>query len=241
MCGSLIRYTLFESISRKLSCLFLQLPDEHGGAEGMSILIDEVKKLRCCAALMLKVLVQKLRLGLKNISHKTAGKLLILSVSIFCVSACNAGPEMVSAPVKGFNHTSAEIMRFSINGAGGPRIPPNQGGGNEVCCSMLPIQWNPGLRAIIEWDKDPSPRASVKRDKYGQIDKEAYVSHSAGFSHHTATVEIPKYGEELCALQVHFLPCDQVRVSTTCYASGNPNYPDKAYFQVKEPASCSNH
>ncbi|WP_253911876.1 DUF3304 domain-containing protein [Pseudomonas sp. CVAP len=157
------------------------------------------------------------------------------------LSACHAGPELVSAPVTGYNHTSAEITRFSINGAGGPRIPPHQGGGSEVCCGIIPVQWNSGLRAIIEWDKDPNPRESLKRDQYGQIDKEDYKRHSSSYSHHTATVEIPRYAEKVCALQVHFLPCDQVRVSTTCFTSGNPNYPDKAYFQVKESTTCSNH
>ncbi|WP_285431655.1 DUF3304 domain-containing protein [Pseudomonas sp. fls2-241-R2A-110] len=206
----------------------------------MSVIIDDVKKLSCCTVLMLKVLMQKLRLGQKNISHKISGRLLVLSVSVICVSACNAGPEMVSAPITGYNHTAAEIIRFSINGAGGPSIPANQGGG-EVCCGVLPVQWAPGIRAIIEWDKDPNPYEKLKRDQYGQIVKESAVRHSAGYSHHTATVEIPKYAEKVCALQVHFLPCDKVKVSTTCFTPGNPNYPDKAYFQVKEPASCSNH
>lgn len=155
------------------------------------------------------------------------------------LSGCRSGPEMVSAPVKGFNHTSAEIMGFTINGAGGPRIPPNQGGGNEMCCSTLPLQWRPGLRATIEWDKDPNPYGPIKRDQYGQILKEALVRHSDGYSHHTATVEISKYAEGLCALQVHFLPCDQVRVSTTCFTPVHPDYPDKAYFQIKESMTCS--
>jgi hypothetical protein len=154
------------------------------------------------------------------------------------LNGCYAGPEMVSAPVTGYNHTSAEIMRFSINGAGGPRIPPNAGGGAEVCCGVLPLQWTPGLRAIIEWDKDPNPYGSIKRDQYGQILKEALVRHSDGYSHHIVTVEISKCAEGLCALQVHFLPCDQVRVSTTCFTPGHPDYPDKAYFQTQEPPTC---
>jgi len=161
----------------------------------------------------------------------------LLCVSLLELSGCHTGPEIVSAPVTGYNHTSAEIINFSINGAGGPRIPPNQSGG-EVCCGVLPVQWNSGVRAIIEWDKDPKPYESLKRDQYGQIVKESAVRHSVGYSHHTATVMIPKYAEKLCALQVHFLPCDEVRVSTTCYTPGDPNYPDKAYFQVKESMTC---
>ncbi|WP_226300274.1 DUF3304 domain-containing protein [Pseudomonas sp. MM213] len=117
-------------------------------------------------------------------------------------------------------------------------MPPNAGGGAEVCCGALPLQWNPGVRAIIEWDKDPNPYGPIKRDQNGQILKEALVRHSADYSHHTAMVEVPKYTEQLCALQVHFLPCDQVKVSTTCFTPGHPDYPDKAYFQVKGSKIC---
>ncbi|WP_259464275.1 DUF3304 domain-containing protein [Pseudomonas prosekii] len=172
--------------------------------------------------------------------HQGGGKQVYCSaLGLVGLGGCHAVPDkVVSAPVKGFNHTPAEIMRFSINGAGGARIPPNQGGGNEICCSELPKQWSPGLKAIVEWDKDLDPYGAVKRDKHGQIDKKAYVSHSAGFSHHSTTVEIPKYAKELCALQVHFLPCDQVRVSTTCFSYSHPDYPDKAYFQVQESKTC---
>ena len=158
-------------------------------------------------------------------------------VALVGVSGCHAHPEMVSASVTGYNHTSAEIIRFSINGAGGPSIPPNQAGG-EVCCGVLPVQWTSELRAFIEWDKDPKPYESLERDQYGQIVKEAAIRHTVGYSHHSATVEIPKYAEEVCALQIHFFPCDQVRVSTTCHTPGHPNYPDKAYFHVKESTKC---
>jgi hypothetical protein len=159
-------------------------------------------------------------------------------LGVLALNGCRGGPEMVSAPVTGYNHTSASIIRFSINGAGGPHIPPHQGGG-EVCCGLLPVQWNPNLKAIVEWDKDPEPYAKLERDQQGQIVKAAAVRHSAGFSHHSAIVEIPRYAEKLCALQVHFLPCDQVRVSTTCFTPGHPNYPYKTYFQLKEPSACS--
>ncbi|MDG3790399.1 DUF3304 domain-containing protein [Pseudomonas aeruginosa] len=35
---------------------------------------------------------------------------------------------MVSIPIGGYNHTSAAINKFSVNGAGGPNIGPFQGG-----------------------------------------------------------------------------------------------------------------
>jgi hypothetical protein len=145
---------------------------------------------------------------------------------------------MVSTPVTGFNHTSPAINRFSVNRAGGHPGSAFQGGATQVCCGMLPAQWNPDLRATIEWEKDPNPREIIKRDKYGHFDKEDYQRHAAHYTRHEATVEIPKYGSDFCAIQVNFLPCNQVKVSTTCYTRWHQNYPDLSYFAVRETASC---
>lgn len=162
----------------------------------------------------------------------------LLCVSLVSLYGCHTAPEMVSTPVTGFNHTSAAINRFSVNGAGGHPVSAFQGGATQVCCGMLPAQWNPDLRATIEWEKDPNPREMIKRDKYGQFDKEDYKRHVAHYSRHEATVEIPKYGSDFCAIQVHFLPCDQIRISTTCFAPRNINYPDDSLFQLEGSVIC---
>ncbi|WP_256577673.1 DUF3304 domain-containing protein [Pseudomonas sp. NFIX28] len=146
---------------------------------------------------------------------------------------------MLSAPVTGYNHTSATINSFTINGAGGPNLGPNLAGGGEVCCAALPRDWRPGLKATVMWEKDPHPGESVNWPPLGtDAYREAYRKHAAKYTQHRAVVDIPQYGEKVCALQVHFLPCDQVRVSTTCYTPGNPSYPDREYFQMKESAAC---
>ncbi len=180
--------------------------------------------------------------GFLNILESWLGALrgirFLLSMSLLSLCGCHTAPEMVSTPVTGFNHTSAAINRFSVNGAGGHPVSAFQGGATQVCCGVLPAQWYPGLRATIEWEKDPNPRELIKRDKYGQFDKEDYQRHAAHYSHHEATVEIPKYGIDFCAIQVHFLPCDQVSVSTTCFTPKHPNYPDQGYFGIKETMKC---
>ncbi|RFQ09360.1 DUF3304 domain-containing protein, partial [Pseudomonas sp. ATCC 13867] len=38
-------------------------------------------------------------------------------------------PENLPTPIEGYNHTSAAINRFTVNGGGGPNIGPHQGGG----------------------------------------------------------------------------------------------------------------
>ncbi|PMZ01956.1 hypothetical protein C1Y08_22900 [Pseudomonas sp. FW306-02-F02-AA] len=160
-------------------------------------------------------------------------------VGVLMLSACQAESKMLSAPVTGYNHTSAAINRFTVNGAGGPNLGPHLGGGAEVCCGVLPRVWNPDLKAIVEWEKDPNAGASVNWPPLGtDAYREEYRKHAAKYTRHRAVVGIPQYGEKVCALQVHFLPCDEVKVSTTCFTPSNPNYPDKAYFQVKEPAVC---
>ncbi|WP_265392655.1 DUF3304 domain-containing protein [Pseudomonas aeruginosa] len=45
---------------------------------------------------------------------------------------------MVSTPIGGYNHTSAAINRFSVNGAGGLNLGPFQGGAGQVCCGVVP-------------------------------------------------------------------------------------------------------
>ena len=100
--------------------------------------------------------------------------------------------------------------------------------------------WAPGLKAIVEWQKDPDPYAygTWKERPFSEAWMQRMDEHKQKYSHHRAVVDIPQYGESVCALQVHFLPCDQVRVSTTCYTPSNPKYPDKAYFDVKESVTC---
>lgn len=162
-------------------------------------------------------------------------------VGLSAASGCQASPEMVSTPVTGFNHTSANINSFTINGSGGPNIGPYEGGGKQVCCSVIPRDWNPNLKAVIEWEKDPNNDKSIDWPPLGtDAYREVYKRYSAKYTQHRVVVDIPRYAEKVCALQVHFLPCDQVRVSTTCMTPSNPNYPDKAYFQMKETVTCPN-
>ncbi|MCP1293380.1 DUF3304 domain-containing protein [Chromobacterium sp. S0633] len=148
--------------------------------------------------------------------------------------------EMLPAPVEGYNHTSAVINRFSVNRAGGHNIGPfNNGGGSQSCCAALPRQWRPGLMATVEWEKDPNPRdpvlTSLRPNSREWAD--AYERHAANYTQHRAVVEIPQY-QDSCAIQVHFLPCDEVRVTATCHKPSSPNFPYKDWYQIKEPKTC---
>ncbi|MFW3822395.1 T6SS immunity phospholipase A1-binding lipoprotein Tli1-KP, partial [Klebsiella pneumoniae] len=53
------------------------------------------------------------------------------------------------------------------------------------------------------------------------------------------TVLLPDYnGQDVCGITVHFLPCDDVKVTTSCWSPRNANYPIKEPVRMKEPAVC---
>ena len=103
---------------------------------------------------------------------------------------------------------------------------------------MLPSQWSPGLKMKVEWETDPNSNARLPRlgtDEY----RAAYAEHKAKYQKHTAIVELPPYETEgLCSLEVHFLPCNQVKVSTSCWRYPSPNSPIKEPLEMKDPAVC---
>ncbi|WP_246881916.1 DUF3304 domain-containing protein [Pseudomonas protegens] len=161
----------------------------------------------------------------------------LLVAGLLAASACQSESKMLSAPVTGYNHTSAAINRFSVNGAGGPNLGAYQGGGSQVCCGVVPRHWVPGLRAIVEWEKDPDPYGYIKRGKYGQLDVEDYKRHAANYSKHKMIVEIPRY-DIPGVLKVHFLPCDEVRVTAAGTSPGYPGYPYNYPMEMEEPEVC---
>jgi hypothetical protein len=55
---------------------------------------------------------------------------------------------------------------------------------------------------------------------------------------HSKDVSVPDYSEqEVCSITVHFLPCDELQVTTSCHAYGSPAYPIKTRLRLPEPQS----
>jgi hypothetical protein len=154
------------------------------------------------------------------------------------LAGCSVGEsKFLGGNLGGVNHTSAAINYFSVNGYGGPNISPH-GSRGGMCCAMLPRQWRPGLKLKVEWETDPNPNArlpALGTDEY----RAAYAIHKANYQQHSAIVDLPAYETEtLCSLKVHFLPCNQIKVTTACMAYGQPGYPIKEPLKMKEPAVC---
>ncbi|WP_122299158.1 DUF3304 domain-containing protein [Pseudomonas syringae] len=160
------------------------------------------------------------------------GLLGFLGLTLFgCSSADN---EMAGGNLSAVNHTLGAINWFSVNGYRA------HGGGGASCCIVMPVKWRPGLKANVEWEVDPNPYAKIKRKKTGYgFDDAAWAEHEGGFQRHSATVDIPEWpGTESCGLKVHFLVCNKIKVTTSCWGYGSPHNPIKEPLEMKEPAVC---
>ncbi len=164
-------------------------------------------------------------------------KRMLFILTIVMVSGCSRagnGDDYTAGDLRAKNHVAGQSINwFSVNGYGASGL----GGG--VCCVMLPMKWTPGLKAHIEWEVDPNPNEYIPFKKQGSgYEEDAYARHAANYQKHSTVVDIPEYGEKRCGITVHFLPCNQVKVTTVCEGYGTPDYPIKEPMNMKEPAQC---
>ena len=148
-------------------------------------------------------------------------------------------PVRLGAPIEGYSHTSAAINRFSVNGGGGPNLAPYGYGGGQMCCASLPVKWHPGLTVVVEWEKDPDPYAYGRWPErvFSDAWSERMKEHKTRYTHHRAVVPVAPY-ERLGAIDVHFLPCNQVAVSAVAMLPRQPGYPFNFPQKMQEPATC---
>ncbi len=156
----------------------------------------------------------------------------LLGLMLFgCRSADN---EMLGGNIKAVNHTDHAINWFSVNGYRA------SGGGGSSCCIIMPAKWLPGLKADVEWEVDPDPFAYSKWPPLGTDGyRAAQAKHKANYQYYSTAVDIPEWpGTERCGLSVHFLTCNQIKVTSSCWGYGSPNNPIKEPKNMKEPAVC---
>jgi len=162
--------------------------------------------------------------------------------------------------IEAINHTKWAISWFRVNGQSGlDIIGPYQGGGGG-CCFGVPKQWQPGMMARVDWTTGVAFASDVpeipepKRPNLGNLDaKTAHLKAVQYFRErqewdrkieklsktHSLNVPVPDYtGQKTCGITVHFLPCDQVKVTTSCADYGNPRHPIKEPLRMKEPKVC---
>ena len=144
-----------------------------------------------------------------------------------------------ASTLEAINHTPWAINRFSVDGCSGlDIIGPYQGGGGG-CCYSAPSRWQPGLTVRVDWETGVAGSKGFP----GFADRARYNSWlekmEAQKRQHSKVVPVPDYtGQKVCGLTVHFLPCDELQVTTSCYAFGSPEYPIKTPLHLPEPQSC---
>jgi len=144
-----------------------------------------------------------------------------------------------ASTIEGINHTHWAINRFGVDGRSGiDIIGPYQGGGGG-CCYIAPGKWHEGMSVRVDWetgvaypDGFPGFADEAKYDRWAEGVR-------AQKRQHTKIVPIPDYANQpVCGITVHFLPCDDVQVATSCHAYGSSDYPIKVPLHLPEPQSC---
>ncbi|MDH2066785.1 DUF3304 domain-containing protein, partial [Pantoea sp. GD03673] len=94
---------------------------------------------------------------------------------------------------------------------------------------MVRVDWETGLGYAMDfsgyenWDKYLAWRKKINAQK----------------KQHSIVVPVPDYtDQDTCGITVHFLPCDQVKVTTSCANYGRPGYPIKDPIKMAEPKVC---
>ena len=174
--------------------------------------------------------VQVVRLIMMRVLKQ--GVCAFLGLALFGCSSADS--EMAGGNIRAVNHTLGAINWFSVNGYRA------HGGGGSSCCIVMPIKWRPGLKANIEWEVDPDPFAYSKWPPLGTDGyRTAQAKHKDNYRRNKVVVDIPEWsGTESCGLKVHFLVCNQIKVTTSCWGYGSPKNPIKEPKQMKEPAVC---
>ncbi|MHC8315224.1 DUF3304 domain-containing protein [Pseudomonas sp. LB3P31] len=144
-----------------------------------------------------------------------------------------------ASTIEAINHTHWAINHFSVDGRSGlDAIGPYQGGGGG-CCYVAPSRWKPGIKVRVDWETG----VAYSDDFPGFADWPNYLAWKTKVNsqktQHSKLVTVPDYtGQKVCGITVHFLPCDEIELSTSCYAYGSPEYPIKTPLQLPEPQSC---
>jgi hypothetical protein len=170
-------------------------------------------------------------------------RLMFVAVAIL-LTGCDrpAKAESVSGgsgTIEAINHTHWAINHFSVDGQSGlDIIGPWQGGGGG-CCYGVPAKWTPGMTVKVDWETG----VGYSMDFPGYGDDTKYLAWErkikAQNQEHSQMVPVPDYtGQKTCGIKVHFLPCDQIKVTTSCYDYGNPNYPIKDPIKMEEHKVC---
>jgi len=137
--------------------------------------------------------------------YKNARLPIFLTICILVTTACADSTNSVS--LRGYNHMKVlAISEFTVNGAMGPNVDTESGGG-ETRCVRIPKQWRPGLKAKVLWSYDKNDDVESPKPKS-----------------QTAEVDIPEY-RFVGALQVNFYDKHKIKIVISPCSRRHPFYP----------------
>ncbi|RON55729.1 hypothetical protein BK667_09015 [Pseudomonas frederiksbergensis] len=144
-----------------------------------------------------------------------------------------------ASTLEAINHTHWAINRFSVDGRSGVDIIGPYRGGGGGCCYVVSSHWQPGMTVRVDWETG----VAYSDDFPGFGDWPRYLAWKGKVNAQkrqlSKVIPVPDYtGQKICGLTVHFLPCDELQVTTSCYAYGSPEYPIKTPLHLPEPQSC---
>ncbi|WP_431478973.1 DUF3304 domain-containing protein [Massilia eburnea] len=132
-------------------------------------------------------------------------KIALLLLFVPLMSACEE--QNFSGALVAYNHTiDKPVYKFTVNGAMGPNVDPESGGGKRSCCVSLPKKWHPGLHVKVVWVYD------------------RLTDDSPQLPPQSADVEIPMY-DHAGNIHVHFYDKDIVRIVISNCGAEHPFYP----------------
>ena len=158
-------------------------------------------------------------------SHKAQlrwWQLLIAILLMAMVSACKPEPKPMTAGITGYNFTREGVQNFSVNEMYGSNIPPYGGGGSLSCCVLLPANWMPELRATVHWTIGDW---TVPYEQIENLSTKEQIRCCWSQRTLTKTVPIEPYGEDGGAVQVFFLPDDEIKIYVSNYDLGHEKHP----------------
>jgi len=146
------------------------------------------------------------------------------------------------ARIIGINHTHWAINHFAVDGQSGLDIigPWQGGGGGHI---SLPAEWVPGMTVRIDWETGVSGMSDLASEFPGFADQKKYEAWReqvlSAKRQHSKLALVPDYtNQKVCGVTVHFLPCDEIQVTTSCKGYGDPDYPINIPLKLPEPQSC---
>ncbi|GLK90278.1 DUF3304 domain-containing protein [Pseudomonas turukhanskensis] len=169
----------------------------------------------------------------------TRGFAGVVGAAVACVLSAFFCKTAQAGALYGINHTHWAINRFSVDGQPAyDVVGPYQRGGGGWGYSP-PARWVPGMTVRVDWETG----VAYADDNPGFADWPKYLEWKkwldAQKRHLSKLVPVPNYtGQKVCGLTVHFLPCDELQVTTSCLAYGSSDYPIKTALHLPEPTSC---